>query len=97
MARLQNVRVGAGEDDVVEAEDERRAGDKKLTKNLNEPSEADRALEVVRKKLSKTLSVMATVNDLINQATDERNLAMLFCGKLSTLHGCELNVSERDC
>ncbi|KAK3494880.1 uncharacterized protein B0T23DRAFT_313216 [Neurospora hispaniola] len=92
MARLQNVRVGAGEDDVVEAEDERRAGDKKTTKNLNEPSEADRALEVVRKKLSKTLSVMATVNDLINQATDERNLAVLFCGKLSTLHGCELNV-----
>ncbi|ROW12568.1 hypothetical protein VMCG_00075 [Cytospora schulzeri] len=47
---------------------------------VNEPSEADRALEVVRKKLSKTLSVTATVNDLINQATDERNLAVLYCG-----------------
>ncbi|KAI0480573.1 phosphatidylinositol 3 [Xylariaceae sp. FL0804] len=46
----------------------------------NEPSEADRALEVVRKKLSKTLSVTATVNDLINQATDERNLAVLYSG-----------------
>ncbi|KAK3485611.1 Serine/threonine-protein kinase tel-1, partial [Neurospora crassa] len=80
MTILDNVRVGAGEDDVVEVEDERRAGVKKSTKNLNEPSEADRALEVVRKKLSKTLSVMATVNDLINQATDERNLAVLFCG-----------------
>ncbi|KFY39903.1 hypothetical protein V494_03772 [Pseudogymnoascus sp. VKM F-4513 (FW-928)] len=47
---------------------------------INEPSEADRALTVVRKKLSKTLSVTATVNDLINQATDERNLAVLFAG-----------------
>lgn len=49
-------------------------------KNVNEPSEADRALEVVRKKLSKALSVTATVNDLINQATDERNLAVLYSG-----------------
>ncbi|KAI0011757.1 hypothetical protein F4779DRAFT_571164 [Xylariaceae sp. FL0662B] len=47
---------------------------------VNEPSEADRALEVVRKKLSKTLSVTATVNDLINQATDEKNLAVLYSG-----------------
>ncbi|TEA15433.1 Serine/threonine-protein kinase tel1 [Colletotrichum sidae] len=47
---------------------------------VNEPSEADRALEVVRKKLSKTLSVTATVNDLINQATDVSNLAVLYSG-----------------
>ncbi|KAL1853370.1 Serine/threonine-protein kinase tel1 [Paecilomyces lecythidis] len=46
----------------------------------NEPSEADRALTVVEKKLSKTLSVTATVNELIQQATDERNLAVLYCG-----------------
>ncbi|EPS32452.1 hypothetical protein PDE_07412 [Penicillium oxalicum 114-2] len=46
----------------------------------NEPSEADRALTVVAKKLSKTLSVTATVNELIQQATDERNLAVLYCG-----------------
>ncbi|KAL2011470.1 hypothetical protein VTN00DRAFT_4188 [Thermoascus crustaceus] len=46
----------------------------------NEPSEADRALTVVAKKLSKTLSVAATVNELIQQATDERNLAVLYCG-----------------
>ncbi|KAI1818747.1 phosphatidylinositol 3 [Poronia punctata] len=52
----------------------------KVLNNVNEPSEADRALEVVRKKLSKTLSVTATVNDLINQATDERNLAVLYSG-----------------
>ncbi|KAL4735327.1 hypothetical protein BDV11DRAFT_173914 [Aspergillus similis] len=46
----------------------------------NEPSEADRALTVVAKKLSKTLSVTATVNELIQQATDEKNLAVLYCG-----------------
>ncbi|KAM3511035.1 hypothetical protein MY11210_005312 [Beauveria gryllotalpidicola] len=58
----------------------RRDGESKAGKNVNEPSEADRALEVVRKKLSKALSVTATVNDLINQATDERNLAVLYSG-----------------
>lgn len=47
---------------------------------INEPSEADRALTVVRKKLSKGLSVTAMVNELINQATDERNLAVLYSG-----------------
>lgn len=49
---------------------------------VNEPGEADRALTVVNKKLSKTLSVQATVNDLINQASDEKNLAVLYSGKL---------------
>ncbi|KAH7343071.1 serine/threonine-protein kinase-like protein tel1 [Rhexocercosporidium sp. MPI-PUGE-AT-0058] len=49
-------------------------------KSVNEPGEADRALTVVNKKLSKTLSVTATVNDLINQATDEKLLALLFSG-----------------
>lgn len=43
----------------------------------DEPGEADRALLVVAKKLSKSLSVTATVNELIQQATDERNLAIL--------------------
>ncbi|KAJ5121375.1 uncharacterized protein N7515_009336 [Penicillium bovifimosum] len=51
-----------------------------MSKNENEPSEADRALTVVAKKLSKTLSVTATVNELVQQATDERNLALLYCG-----------------
>ncbi|PYH43840.1 DNA-binding protein kinase TEL1 [Aspergillus saccharolyticus JOP 1030-1] len=49
-------------------------------RSANEPSEADRALTVVAKKLGKTLSVTATVNELIQQATDEKNLAMLYCG-----------------
>lgn len=55
-------------------------GDEEGGKRENEPGEADRALTVVAKKLSKSLSVTATVNELIQQATDERNLAVLFCG-----------------
>jgi len=77
IAKLQDARsrtddeTGAGGDD----------GPVEDRKVVNEPSEADRALEVVQKKLSKTLSVTATVHDLINQATDERNLAVLYSGK----------------
>ena len=48
----------------------------------DESDEANRALAVVERKLSKTLSTAATVNELIQQATDERNLALLFHGKL---------------
>ena len=47
---------------------------------VNNPSEADRALTVVARKLGKSLSVEATVNELIQQAMDERNLAVLYCG-----------------
>ncbi|KAI8932150.1 Serine/threonine-protein kinase tel1 [Plenodomus lindquistii] len=46
----------------------------------DQAGEAGRALSVVEKKLSKTLSTKATVNELIQQATDERNLAVLYCG-----------------
>jgi ataxia telangiectasia mutated family protein len=42
--------------------------------------EAGRALSVVEKKLSKTLSTKATVNELIQQATDVNNLAVLYMG-----------------
>ncbi|KAK5232793.1 Serine/threonine-protein kinase tel1 [Exophiala xenobiotica] len=49
-------------------------------RDANEPSEADRALTIVAKKLGKALSVEATVNELIRQAMDERNLAVLYCG-----------------
>ncbi|KAI1620071.1 ataxia telangectasia mutated family protein [Exophiala viscosa] len=49
-------------------------------RDANEPSEANRALTIVAKKLGKALSVEATVNELIRQATDERNLAVLYCG-----------------
>lgn len=58
--------------------DGERAGGRKAADN--EPGEADRALTIVKKKLSKSLSVQATVNELISMATDERNLAVLFCG-----------------
>ncbi|KAI1282438.1 phosphatidylinositol 3 [Xylaria sp. FL0933] len=80
VAKLQDPRRDEGG---VDAESEIQSKKKNVVaKNgiVNEPSEADRALEVVRKKLSKTLSVTATVNDLINQATDERNLAVLYSG-----------------
>lgn len=76
--RLAKLQLAArrGEKD----DDEPGPGDVGKKKVINEPSEADRALEVVRKKLSKTLSVTATVNALINQATDEKNLAVLYAG-----------------
>lgn len=51
-------------------------------------SEADRALTVVAKKLSKTLSVGATVNELIQQASDERNLSLLYSGGRPSPHIC---------
>ncbi|KAK5989152.1 Serine/threonine-protein kinase TEL1 [Cladobotryum mycophilum] len=79
LAKLQKARQDddGTVDDTDQADAEAKKG-KKL--GGNEPSEGDRALEVVRKKLSKALSVTATVNDLINQATDERNLAVLYSG-----------------
>ena len=49
-------------------------------KREEEAGEADRALSTVEKKLSQTLSTAATVSELIQQATDERNLATLFSG-----------------
>lgn len=58
------------------ADDDKRDGNF----NVNEPGEADRALSVVAKKLSAGLSVEATVNELIRQATDVDNLAVLYCG-----------------
>ncbi|KAI1430843.1 phosphatidylinositol 3 [Xylaria sp. CBS 124048] len=81
VAKLQDPRRDEA-DAVPEAEIDSKKKSAATRSNgmVNEPSEADRALEVVRKKLSKTLSVTATVNDLINQATDERNLAVLYSG-----------------
>lgn len=55
-------------------------GDEPGPRTVEEPGEADRALTVVAKKLSKSLSVTATVNELIQNAVDERNLAVLFAG-----------------
>jgi ataxia telangiectasia mutated family protein len=81
LAKLQDAQSAAPAPDIA-GEGETKNG--KTKEVLNEPSEADRALTVVNKKLSKTLSVTATVNDLINQATDERNLAVLYSGKSSS-------------
>lgn len=46
----------------------------------SEASEAERALGVVLKKLAVNQSVEATVNELVREATDEKNLAVLYCG-----------------
>ncbi|KAG5979878.1 Serine/threonine-protein kinase tel1 [Claviceps digitariae] len=84
LAKLQKARDDESTVSAAEAEPSEAAATNKTKKSngsrTNEPSEADRALEVVRKKLSKTLSVTATVNDLINMATDERNLSVLYSG-----------------
>jgi len=82
MAKLQDAAHSRQQDEEGEGDDEEEAPKKRV----NEPSEADRALEVVRKKLSKTLSVSAMVNDLIVQASDERNLAVQYSGKFTSLH-----------
>ncbi|PHH50071.1 Serine/threonine-protein kinase tel1 [Ceratocystis fimbriata CBS 114723] len=76
MAKLQDAKKEEVDKDAADigADGRRKNG------LVSEASEADRALAIVRKKLSKTLSVTATVNDLINQATDDRNLAVLFAG-----------------
>lgn len=58
--------------------DGKEADEKK--KKLQAEAEAERALTVVSKKLSKTLSVSATVNELIQQAADAKNLAVLYSG-----------------
>lgn len=73
LAKLQEGQNAALEANVTE----------KTKEAVNEPGEADRALTAVNKKLSKSLSVTATVNDLINQASDERNLAVLYSGMSS--------------
>jgi serine-protein kinase ATM len=85
MRRMQDEQDAGEEPPAVLADGGAGGGNvaKKNNNNNNEPSEADRALTVVAKKLSKTLSVTATVNELIQQATDERNLAVLYCGMSS--------------
>ena len=45
-----------------------------------EAAEAERALATVERKLSPALSCRAAVNELIQTACDERNLALLFAG-----------------
>ena len=78
MQEAQEESKGAGLDGLENA----AGGGDGAWKNVeDEASEAERALAVVEKKLSKTLSTAATVNELIQQATDERNLAVLFAGE----------------
>ncbi|KAL8785072.1 MAG: hypothetical protein Q9213_003577 [Squamulea squamosa] len=79
LKKLQEAQTEAPGGNLVDGEEDELGG-KKTKSGENEPGEADRALTVVKKKLSKSLSVTATVNELIQQATDERNLALLFAG-----------------
>ena len=80
--RLKKLQDQQDEDEAGRAvpREEGDNGEGRTEKRPNEPGEADRALTVVGKKLGKGLSVEASVNELIQQATDERNLALLFCG-----------------
>lgn len=50
------------------------------------PDDADRALSIVRNKLDDRLSVQYTVNQVIQEATDPRNLSSIFSGKLPFRH-----------
>lgn len=81
MQRMQANNVEVKKEEAgVSSENNKVVAEKKNNTAQKEESEAERALMVVSKKLSKTLSVSATVNELIQQATDERNLAVLYCG-----------------
>ena len=44
--------------------------------------EADRAIQMVKRKLSSRLSAEADVRRLILEATDEGNLSRMYCGKI---------------
>lgn len=48
----------------------------------SEDEHADRALSGVARKLDKSLSVEFTVNELISEATDINNLAVMFNGNI---------------
>ncbi|CCX29977.1 Similar to Serine/threonine-protein kinase tel1; acc. no. Q4WVM7 [Pyronema omphalodes CBS 100304] len=64
----------------LERSDVSRKGEQGSKSDGEGELEAKRALAVVADKLSKTLSVEATVNGLIQTAMDPRNLAVLYCG-----------------
>ncbi|QSL66723.1 hypothetical protein MERGE_001109 [Pneumocystis wakefieldiae] len=51
-----------------------------VKENSIDGTEAERALLIVSQKLSKTLSVEAVVNELLHEATNPNNLALLFYG-----------------
>jgi ataxia telangiectasia mutated family protein len=79
LSPLRAKRMQDAQDGIHNAKDVEAAESSKA-KLEAEGGEAGRALAVVEKKLSKTLSTAATVNELIQQATDEKNLATLFAG-----------------
>jgi ataxia telangiectasia mutated family protein len=84
---LKAKRLQETEDDRGNADGEDKGGylsEQASTKKIEDDvGEAGRALAVVEKKLSRMMSVQATISELVAQASDERNLAVLFAG-LST-------------
>ena len=51
----------------------------KVSESLPE-AEADRAIQMVKRKLASRLSTEADVRRLILEATDEGNLSRMYCG-----------------
>ena len=80
-AQQQAQQMEAGSEVAVRGDGADGGEGKKVREAESEPGEAERALEVVKRKLGGGLSVTATVNELIQVATDERNLAVLFAGE----------------
>ena len=56
----------------------------KLAESVSE-AEADRAIQMVKRKLASRLSAEADVRRLILEATDEGNLSKMYCGTHSII------------
>lgn len=79
--RMQRIQAQQERDAEVAAEEEESEGPNLMALSKpDEAAEAERALNVVRKKLTPNLSVEATVNELIREAVDENNLAVMYAG-----------------
>jgi FATC domain len=74
-----------------EMQGEARKSSERLSESLPE-LEADRALQMVKRKLSSRLSAEADVRRLILEATDEGNLSRMYCGM--SLKLCFIRVYE---
>jgi len=57
--------------------------------------EADRAVQMVKRKLSSRLSAEADVRRLILEATDEGNLSRMYCGMPIPIHETNVQGGQR--
>jgi hypothetical protein len=72
---------------MLEVQQEMRGANTKMSGKRPESGpemEADRAIQLVKRKLSSRLSAEADVRRLILEATDEGNLSRMYCGILDT-------------